>query len=209
MRITGTEKTKKAEGMLRVFLDETYAFSLPEDEYVRLHMYEREEMSEEDLDRIRTSIVARAARETAVRMLVAKDRSGAELATRLVDKGYDRDIVDMAIAELETIGYVNDRRYIQKYVSEKLSAKSLSRKAIRYELEAKGIDTLLIGEVLDECDVDEEEVAMRAVRKKFGKYDATSPDVAKKLTAFLLHRGYTHAIVRSVLSRMKQEQTES
>lgn len=208
MRITGTETLKRSEGMLRVFLDGEYAFTLPEDEYVCLHLYEREEMSEDELERIRHTLLVRCAREAAVRMLVAKDRCGAELATRLCEKGFDRDVVDLAVQELQSIGYVNDRRYVQKYVSERVSVKSLSRKAIRFELEAKGVDGALIEEVLDDCEVDEEETAMRAARKKFGKYDVESPEIVKKISAFLLHRGYTHAIVRGVLARLKRERAE-
>lgn len=205
MKITSTEKSKKAEGMLRIYIDDAYAFSIPEKDYVCLHVYETDELDEDQLQLIRATVLMRAAKEKAVQMLIAKDRCEAELHKRLVEKGFDEDIAQLAMDELKTIGYINDRRYIQKFISDKMSIKSMSHKAIRYELVHKGVDEELIDDVLSEFEVDEEEVALRALKKKFGKYDIGQQAIQQKMIVFLMHRGYSVDIAKHAIRRMLGE----
>jgi regulatory protein len=200
MKITSIELSGKSKDMKRVFLDGTYAFSIPEVDFIKLKLYEEDEVSEDLLERIKGVILLHLAKEKAVRILTAHDRTAAELSQRLHDAGYDKEIYDAAIQDLKTIGYVNDIRFAQRYIAEKIQTKAVSRKLLRYELIAKGITEDTIDHVLSELEQDEDEIALRSVRKKFGKYDVSDPSVQKKIYAFLNHRGYSYDLCRSILS---------
>ena len=202
MRITAQEKTKDGR-MVRIFLDDRYAFSIPSDEYTANHLYEKEELSDDELAHIRKNILVQAARVRAVHLLTARDRSEGELKERLRRIGFDGDISQEAVEGLKTIGYVNDSRYILKYASDRAKNKAISRKALKYELEQKGIGSDLINETLADFEQNDDELAFRSAKKKFGKYDLIDPKVELKVMSFLAHRGFSYETSRSVLRRLK------
>lgn len=204
MKITSIEQSKDKD-MMRVFIDNHYAFAIPQEEYIRNGLYEEEEISEDRLQFIRQNILVHAARERAVRFLTIKDRSEGELIKKLNEAGFDADVAKAATEALITIGYLNDTRYAMKYLNERVRNKALSKKALRFELEQKGISSGVIDDALAEFETDDEEVALRAAKKKFGKYDLNDPKIQQKIFGFLAHRGFSFEIGKSVLRKMKHE----
>jgi regulatory protein len=92
-----------------------------------------------------------------------------------------------------------------KYLSERIRTKALSKKALKFELQQKGIDEEIIETSLSEFETDDSEVALRAARKKFGKYDIKEHKVEQKILSFLYHRGFSCEIGKSVVKIMKEE----
>jgi regulatory protein len=202
MTITAVEKNKN-KGMVRVFIDNNYSFSIPEEEYIINKLYEETEISKEQLSEIQNKVLVRAARERAVRYLTYKDRSEKEILSKLTDAGFDANIAQSAIDELKTIGYLDDARYAMKYLSERIRTKALSKKVLGYELKNKGIDGDIIDKVLSEFETDDYEVALREGKRKFGKYDINDKKIEQKVYRFLLHRGFSYEIVNKVIREMK------
>ncbi len=204
MKITAVEKVKD-KPMLRVHVDDHYAFTIPQEEYIRQHLYEQMELTEEQLEHMTRNVIIRAAKEQAVRYLTIKDRTQRELEKKLVDAGFDNETARVAAEELKAIGYLNDSRYALKYLSERSRMKALSKKALRFELEQKGIGRDIIDASLQEFEVEDEEVALRAAKKKFGKYDMKAPETEKKVLSFLFHRGFSVEIARKVYGQLKEQ----
>jgi regulatory protein len=202
MKVTARITTKDGK-MVRIFLDGSYSFSIPVGAYTVNHLYDKEEISEEELGHIKRNVLVQEARERAVRLLTARDRSEAELEERLKKIGFDGDISHKVVEDLKAIGYVNDVRYIQKYASDRAKNKAISRKALKYELTQKGLDSDLIDEALADFEQNEDEVAYRAAKKKFGKYDLTDPKIERRALSFLAHRGFSYETAKSVLMRLK------
>ncbi len=202
MRLTAAEPSPRNRRVRRIYLDDDYAFSMPEELYLRLHLYEKETLTEEEVEHLRGKVFCQAAREAAIRYLSCRDRTAKGLFERLQRAGYDEPAARAAVEEMTTIGYVDDRRYAQRYVSELQRTKALSRKAMRLALQARGLESELIDEVIAESAHDEEEAALRGVKKKFGKYDLSEPAVHKKAVAFLMHRGFSYEVVRRILREL-------
>ncbi len=190
MIITSTLPTKNNK-MMRIYIDDHFAFSIPKEDYIRLNLYEKEEITEEQIASIRHDVLLRAAREKAVRYLLSRDRSESEIIEKLMNAGFDEDIARDAASDLKTIGYIDDNRYARKYIADRLKNKAMSRKAMRFELERKGISVQIIDEALSEIEVNEEEIALRTAKKKFGKYDVSDKKIQQKIMRFLCHRGFT------------------
>lgn len=202
MKITAREKSKDGR-MIRLYLDGRYGFSIPADAYAAHHLYEKDELTEEQVARIKQDILVQKARERAVSLLMARDRSQHEIRTRLVNLGFDEDVAERVVADLKAIGYIDDSRFVLKYASDRIRSKALSKKALRYELAQKGIDRDLIDEVLKEFEPEEEEIALRAAKKKFGKYDLSDKSVEMKVLKFLMHRGFSYETAGNVLRRLR------
>ncbi len=204
MTITTVEKNKE-KGMVRVFIDDNYSFSIPEQDYISNKLYEDMIISEEQLSIIRDKVLVRSARERAVRYLTFKDRSEYEILKKLIDAGFDKNVAQNAVDELRTIGYLDDTRYAMKYLSERIRTKALSKKSLGFELKNKGIDKEIIEKALSEFEIDDYEVALREGKRKFGKYDLNDKKTEQRAYRFLLHRGFSYEIVNKVIKEMKKE----
>ncbi|NLM72926.1 MAG: regulatory protein RecX [Clostridiaceae bacterium] len=177
--------------MMRIYIDENYAFSVPKEDYIRLGLYEKEEITQDEIERIRQEVVLRAAREKATGYLMYRDRSEGEVIEKLINAGFDKDIAQEAASALKILGYIDDNRYARKYITDRLKNKAMSRKAIRFELERKGISSQIIEEALSETEVNEDEIALRTAKKKFGKYDVKDEKVRQKIMRYLCHKGFS------------------
>lgn len=204
MIITSVEKARE-KNMMRIFIDNHYAFSIPYEDFIRNNLYELQEINDEQLNHIRRNVLVNAARQQAIRYLTIKDRTENELIKKMIDSGFDADVSKSAAEELHVIGYVNDARYAMKYLAERIRNKALSKKALRFELEQKGVSTDIIEHSLAEFETNDEEVALRAARKKFGKYDISDQKVQQKVINFLLHRGFSYEIGKRVINSMKED----
>ena len=203
MTITAVEKNKD-KGMVKVFIDDNYSFSIPEQDYINNKLYKDTIISEEQLSVIRDKVLVRSARERAVRYLTYKDRSEYEILKKLVDAGYDESVAQNAVNELKTIGYLDDTRFAMKYLSERIRTKALSKKTLGYELKNKGLEKEIIERALSEFEINDYEVALREGKRKFGKYDINDKKIQQKVYRFLLHSGFSYEIADKVVRELKK-----
>jgi regulatory protein len=199
MKITTAEPSSRHKGMKPIHLDGIYAFSIPEEIFLRLRLYEREEITEAEVLEIRDTVLRKAARDQAFRYLTACDRTEKGLLERLMRAGYDEDTAACAAADMKAVGYVDDWRYAQRFIAEQLRIKAVSRKMIRLNLQSRGVSAETADAVLAEFEQDDEETAIRGIRRKFGKYDMKDPAVEKKAISYLLHRGFSYETIRRII----------
>ena len=87
--------------------------------------------------------------DAAARFLEARSRSVSEVRRRLTGAGYRADLVDGAIARLIELGMLDDEAFAQAWVESRDRARPRGERAIREELRVKGIDRVVIDEVLE------------------------------------------------------------
>lgn len=204
MLITSFERNKKNKELVSVFIDSQYAFSMPEEDYLRLGLYEKNEISEEELSFIKKEVLFKNARSKAVKYLSFKLLSEKELFLKLQSKGFDEEIIRNVLDELKAMGYINDKIYAQKFVFERSKLKPKSKKMLKFELINKGISEEIIEEVLDNFEYDENTIMERLIKKKFGKYDISEPQIEVKVISFLMHRGFSLEAIKHCLYNLKQ-----
>lgn len=195
MIITAVEKNKKYKDRLSVFIDGKFAFTISEEEFISMNLYEDSDLTEETVDYIKNTLNFREAKSRAVRYLSLKIRTGQEVVKKLRDEGFDNDCVDGVVNELKAIGYINDKLYAQKYVYDRNKLKPLSKKLMKRELVTRGISESIADEVLDDWKVEDFAVAESLLKKKFGKYDLRDAKIMKKAMMFLMHRGFSRSII--------------
>ncbi|NJD03259.1 MAG: regulatory protein RecX [Ruminiclostridium sp.] len=203
MKITSIEKNKRSKDRFSVYIDNRFSFSISEDDYLSLNLYDKSVLSQVEIDYIKNTINFRAAKNCALRFLSYKLRTEKEVRIKLHDDGFDGDSIEMAINELKALGYINNKIYVQKYVFDRSKLKPKSKKLIKFELLGKGIQEEIIDEVLNDWNVDERSVAESLVKRKFGKYDFNDDNVKRKAYMFLKHRGYSHDVIESVIGRVE------
>lgn len=205
MTITAVVKHKNNPEMIQIYIDDSYAFSIPEEEYLRLNLYEKHEITEEEIRKIRDEVNVRLAKQRALGILAVRDRSEYEIRTKLVQLGFDEAAAEGAVLELKAMGYINDRLFATKYISDRLKLKPKSKRALAFELEKKGIAPDIISEVMSEFEVDERVIAYRLAKKKYGKYDIEDPKIRRRIISFLEHKGFSHDIIKGTLEELSED----
>lgn len=207
MKITSIEKHNKDKNKFVVFVDEQPSFIITEEDYLGLNLYEEKDITDEEIDYIKNEVCFRRAKSTAVRFLSTKLRSEKEVFLKLTSEGYSSNIAESVIHELKSIGYINDKLYVQKYIFDRSKLKPKSKKLLKYELLAKGVNEKDIDEVVSDWKIDESIVAENLIKKKFGKYDLNDEKITRRAISFLHHRGFSFELINETLNKIKSNNT--
>ncbi len=202
MEITSIEKSKKHGNILSVFVDGQFSLSVPEEDFIKLGLYERQSVTKEEIQRIRNEVIYNRARKKAVNYLQLRLRSVDEVRNKLKSEGYDKETTEKVLSDFQAIGYLNDRLFARKFVYDRNMLKPKSNKMLIHELEAKGVDTKTAQEVVSEWNTDDTLLAERITRKKFGKYDLKDDRILKKIFYFLKHRGFSYETIKEVIAKV-------
>jgi len=203
MKITSVERDKKNKDKFTVYIDNQPAFKISEEDYLSLNLYEEKDITSDEIDYIKNEVNFRRAKSVAVKYLSMKLRNEKDVYSKLINEGYSRKTAERVVEELKSLGYINDKLYVQKYIFDRSKLKPKSKKLLKLELLNKGIKEDDIDEVMADWKVDESVVAENLARKKFGKYDLRDEKIVKKVFSFLHHRGFSYEIINEVVSKMK------
>lgn len=203
MQITLVQRNKINKDMLSIYIDGEFSFTITEQDYFSLNLYEKMDLTKEEIQNIIHTVNSRSAKAKAVKYLAMKLRSEMEMRKKLEADNYHSETVEGVIEELKAMGYINDKIYAQKYVFDRSKLKPKSKRMLKYELINKGIAEETANEVLSEWEMDDNEIAETLARKKFGKYDLDDDKVRRKLQSFLSHRGYSCETINNVIGRLK------
>jgi regulatory protein len=143
-----------------------------------------------------------AAMNRALRLLGHRERSTAELRSRLSDDGYPHSVIDPLLSRLEDYGYLDDARFAEDYVRTKRSA-GWGRRRISRGLADKGIESELAASILDAQAPDADEVD-RALAAIAALDLGTQRDVARALRR-LVSRGYSYETARAAIDRVREQ----
>jgi regulatory protein len=132
------------------------------------------------------------ARERAIRLITAKERSRAGLAGRLVDDGFSRSVADATADDLVRIGLVDDERFANALARTLSRARGAGRARIARELQDAGVAEDLASQALEDAlDPEQErEAASRLARSATTRAGAT----VDRIAARLVRRGYRSAV---------------
>lgn len=205
MEITSAEKNKKNRDRMSIYIDNKFEFTIGEDDFLSMNLYETKEITPEELEYIKNTVNFRSAKAAAVRYLSMKLRTEKEVRQKLHEEGYDNENIENVIEELKAIGYINNKLYAQKFVFDRSKLKPKSKKLLKLELQSRGISQEIADEVLDDWKVDEAIVAGELVKKRFGKYDLEDEAVLKKVYMFLNHRGYNRGLIEEVVNKLNED----
>jgi regulatory protein len=155
------------------------------------------DLNEKELTRARTA---------AYRLLTYRPRSHAELEQKLREKGFKEAVIEAVLADLEHLGYVNDRQFAGQWAAGRLRLRGFGRRRIEQELRRKGISQEVIREAISEAvpPDDEREAAAKAAEKKLRTMLSVAPDVRRRrLAGFLERKGFSSEITRSILNTIR------
>ena len=117
--------------------------------------------------------------EVALRALRVRDRTAAELDSRLAERGLDAAEREDALERLERAGYVDDGRFA-RLRAEQLAGRGSGDALIRHDLETRGVAGEHVDAALDTLEPERERAARIVARRGSGP----------KTTRYLASRGF-------------------
>ena len=141
---------------------------------------------------------------SAYRLLRYRQRSESELKTKLSAR-FDKVTVDIVIGRLRNVHMIDDVTFARHWREQRETLNPRSRRMVCLELRQKGVDKEVINGAL--CSYNDEENAYRAAKKKARLLSGEEHgDFRRKITAFLVRRGFTYEVTRQTVDRLWREQ---
>ena len=202
--ITKLEVQKKNKERVNVFIDDEFALGVPLATAMRLR--KGQTLTEADIEELRREDGVQKAYDRALNYLSFRPRSEREIRDYLRRKQVADDVADHIVARLRGIGLVDDQAFAQMWVSHRQATGPRGARALRMELWQKGIDRATVDEAL--TDLNETGQALDVARVRAARLAGLeAQDFRKKLTDYLLRRGFDYSVVRDTVKRVWAEKT--
>lgn len=145
-----------------------------------------------------------SAKTACFRLIKVRPRSEHELRSRLLQKGFEKEVIDEAILAISKIGLVDDTAFARMWVESRIK-KPLGLNRLSFELKQKGIDKEIIENTLREykSPEKEEEIVRGLMQQKIKKFSGLDKQkIRQRLWGFFLRKGFSKDIIYQVLSEL-------
>jgi regulatory protein len=209
--ITGIQVQKRNPDRVNIYLDGEYAFGLSR--IVAAWLYKGQKLTDEKINTLCNEDGIEVAYQKALSLLNHKQRTSHEICQRLIEKGFSTSQAELVLEKLVLAGLIEDEEYARLWVENRNSFHPRGQRLIRIELLQKGIAEETIEKALAGS-VDESELATQAAMQQIRKYQSLNwEDFRKKLSAYLLRRGFSYGtvapVVHSVWESIQENQIQT
>ena len=154
--------------------------------------------------------VRESAKQLAVDYIDYAARTVAEVRRRLARAGYEQEVIDDVIADLERAELLNDEKFSGDWVESRARSKKLGRTRLAAELRQKGVSQEDADRALQDVDPNTElaaavELARKRLRtEQIAKLTGRAELAAEKrrLAGYLQRRGYNWEIIEQVFAKL-------
>lgn len=148
-------------------------------------------------------------KECAFYYLNKKRHTKKELIEKLVKREYDVSVAKEVADYLEEANYIDDYDYARRYIHDAVVIKKYGLERIKRDLFLKGIDRMVIDEVVRNMEIDTKSVLNELIRKKALNMDFYDEKQLNKLQGFLLRRGFKFNEINDSLSEYRTKKENS
>ena len=130
-------------------------------------------------------------------MLARRDRASADLQRKLLDKGFESDVIGALLEQLQQEKLLDDRRYVENFVIFH-AERGQGPMRVRRDLSRMGAPPAVIQDVVEAYP--DWLVQLKVARqKKFGSKPPTDYADRQRQARFLGYRGFTGSQIRLVI----------
>lgn len=147
-------------------------------------------------------------REIALRQLNFSARSSEQLREAMLARQVPAAAAQEVVERLTRVGLIDDAEYAAMLVRTRQAERGLARRALKVELERKGIDSDTAEAALEQVDADDEADAARAlVRKRVASMRSVEPKKRRnRLYGTLARKGYSASAARAAIDEVLTEE---
>jgi len=102
------------------------------------------------------------------------------------------------------MNYINDQKFIEDWVKDRISIKPTGKKLLKFELRQKGIDEIKTQKQLDKLVNEKSELSMaqKALSKAEKQYkNLVKKEAKQKIISYLARRGFDWTLIKKLLDK--------
>lgn len=202
--ITKVEVQKNNKNRVNVYVDEEYTFSCDAELVYKYDLKKQMPIKLDDLKEIIAEDNYMKAKNIALKYIERTFKTEKEMHNKLINKGYDEKTIKRVISFLKEYNFLDDRKYADMYIKSK--QKNAGKNKIKFDLIKKGINQSVIESVTENLTSDCEEDSARVLAEKkykvIIKREEDSRKVYEKLLRFLISKGFTWELSKSVIDKV-------
>ena len=146
----------------------------------------------------------------ALNLLARRDHSQAELKRKLIAKGCPACQVEDALERLLRQGYLDDRRYAERWAESALRSGRCFGGRLLLELQRRGVPREVAVEAVAAAAAEhsERQVLAGVVAKRYASFDPAGSSLKerRRVYGYLLRRGFTPAAVKEYLNGCEDDE---
>jgi regulatory protein len=201
-KITAITVQKNNPNRVNIHLDGEFAFGLAR--ITAAWLKTGDELSDEKIAKLQDEDSRELAYQQAMLFLSYRARSEKEIRQNLKKHEYVKGVIEDTLERLRKAGLANDNEFARAWVENRNTFRPRSKKALAIELRQKGLDDEAIQASLSA--VDEDALAYETGLKRAARLKGLErSEFRKKLSEFLLRRGFSYSVAASIVSRIWSE----
>lgn len=193
-------ETQKNKSRVNIFVDDSFFCGLNKETAVLFGLKENKEINEEQLKNAIKQSEIKSAFEKSLDLLSRRMHSQKELIDKLIQKGFEKEIVMSAIDKLCEYHYIDDELFAKQF---SLANQKLSKKVLKGKLAQKGISSDIILEIIGDRTAENEFELCLAQAKKYVKSKPINEykDLQKMQTS-LARKGFDFDTIKKVSKKI-------
>ncbi len=205
------QSIEKRRNKIFLSFDELERLEIYYDVYLNFSLFKGDEVTSKKIDEIKLTNAEYEVKNSAFRYLSNRSHSTLELRTKLRQKGFDPEIIQKVLIDLNDKKYLNDFTFAENFVRNRVERRKEGIVKITSELYKKGITREVIEEVTGSISENPKnyENAYELGKSKFEKImkrGASDKNKTKsKLFNFLRGRGFTSDVIFEVIGKVVEE----
>lgn len=204
--ITKIEEQKRNKDRVNIYIDHEFAFAISLELVYKYKLKVNTDIDSTLLKEIALKDSLIKCKNHAIKIIERTFKTEKELSKKLKERGYEDSVIKETIDFLKEYNYINDSNYAKAYVKDK--SKTSGNKKILYSLKQKGVSDDVINSALDCIDENEQlDSALLIAEKKYNNLRKRETDeykLSQKMYRFLLSRGYSYDIAKTVLNKISK-----
>lgn len=201
MPIITSIKAQKNQKRVNINLDGSFGFGLDLENFMKLQLKVSQELTQAEINEIIKKAELSKSFDKALRFAMTRPRSLKEVKDYFNRREIDNSLHQNIIDKLIKLELLDDLKFTQWWVRQRLEFKHKSKKDITFELRQKGIDSNLIKNVLDDSEIDEVKIAKELVAKKLYKWQKYDEKVRRqKISHYLVGKGFSWDVITQVIT---------
>ena len=210
-QISAIEPQKRNKDRFNVFLDGHFAFGISASLLFENQLKVGKVLEEEEIVKILQKEELSKLTDQVLHFLSYRPRSEKEITDYLIKKiaakenikyhqAKNSPLVAQIIEKLKRYKYINDLEFAKWFISSRIKSKPKGVRLLKLELFKKGIDKN-IAEIVLPKNLNQKELAKKAIEKKIKKWQKLPPlELKKKVYSYLAGRGFNWEIIQEIVA---------
>ncbi len=199
----GSSGRKRVE----IVFDDGQIITLAFEIFLKNHLKINQVISDEFLSALINEDQKYLVKQSALNYIARRHHSKNEIKTKLLQKKFDKILIEQTLNDLEAKKYVDDITFSRLFTDEKIKSKRWGKNKIKAELMKRGVASQVISNVIEENFGGETEIeaGLELARNKLKKLMNRKMDEKKiqvNLYSFLVSRGYDYDACKQIIYKL-------